>query len=117
MIVPVQVPTPELQYYHGETEELSENDLQNVYAINVDAIWYWYVNGGYEGSGQMLILKGEKWALEDLGHCSCYGPTDTLGAEPNATLKELWKNVSGDYRVQVLPLFQAADPETKWEIS
>ncbi len=23
-------------------------------------------------------MKGDKWAVEDLGHCSCYGPAEQM---------------------------------------
>jgi len=72
----IQVPVPTGNY--GEPEELGDYNQEDILKHNVDAVYYWYCAADYEGSGVALILRGGKWAVECLGHCSGYGPTDQL---------------------------------------
>lgn len=55
---------------------LSEYDLENV--GDVDWILYWYEYERYEGKGYLIAKRGNKFSLESLGHCSCYGPCDDV---------------------------------------
>lgn len=60
-------------YLSGESEGLADYELDG---LDVDEVWYWYSYGYYEGSGFLIARKGQKWGSTDLGHCSCYGPTE-----------------------------------------
>ena len=70
------IPKAESQY--GDSTELGEYEIEDFQKQGVDEVWYWYVTYGYEASGQVLMRKDDKWAVHDMGHCSCYGPTDSL---------------------------------------
>lgn len=38
----------------------------------------WYEVGDYEGWGEAVSFDGTTYRLHNLGHCSCYGPEDSL---------------------------------------
>jgi len=82
-----------------ESQDLDEYELENIYKLNSDKVWYYYHTGWYDGSGQMIILKAGKYALYDMGHCSCYGPTDSLNRIEKwfDSLDELKNSCSKDY--------------------
>lgn len=97
-------------YRYGELEPLGEWDQDRLSEQGIDEVWYWYANGGYEGSGDMLLRRGDQWDTHGLGHCSCYGPIEHLEffghtlEELKASLQkntEAWRNVEG--------LFSAAE--------
>jgi hypothetical protein len=98
----------ELNYRYGALDELSSYDMGylNRY-YDADEVWYWYSSGSYEGSGQMLIRKGDLYDIHDMGHCSCYGPLDrmSLSFKP---LEELKSSCSSEYLKEVESLFIAA---------
>jgi len=98
----------ELNYRYGALDELSSYDMEylNRY-YDADEVWYWYASGSYEGSGQMLIRKGDLYDIHDMGHCSCYGPLDrmSLAFKP---LEELKSSCSSEYLKEVESLFIAA---------
>lgn len=89
-----------------------EYDLKYVYALNLDRAWYWYAQGSYEGDGAMLMLKGGKWATENLSHCSCYGPTEGISfSAPIDSLEELEKSGTEEWLKEFAPLIKAAREE------
>ncbi len=57
--------------------ELSESEIGNI-PLEVQEVWYWYGYESYDGGGEMLMRIGDFFWLYNLGHCSCYGPTDSL---------------------------------------
>lgn len=61
----------------GETyaDELSESELAE-FDGKVDEVRYYYEYTSYDGRGLALLRRGTEFAIHDLGHCSCYGPTD-----------------------------------------
>ena len=65
-----------LSYASSDLSNLDEWDLKQV--SDADEIWYWYTTGDYEGSGYAIIRKGDLYAYSDMGHCSCYGPLETV---------------------------------------
>lgn len=71
-------------------DELSEFDLDKLRAKDVKKVWYWYAYGSYEGSGKMLMCKGQMWYTHDLNHCSCYGPIE----EDDLTFNDGWKTLA-----------------------
>lgn len=78
--------------YGDGTCPLDEYDRNNLEAMGVETAWYWYSTGSYEGCGNMVArLTDGTWAFKDLGHCSCYGPTDDNFDAKAPTLEELRK--------------------------
>jgi hypothetical protein len=69
------VPHPTCNSYE---DELGENEKKDIYALNIDEAWYWYAVASYEGYGYLLMRKGDLWAIHDMSHCSCFGPTDKI---------------------------------------
>ena len=74
-----------------DSEELDDYDLEKI-PVGIEEVWYWYMTGNYCGAGQMILLgKDGKYYIHDMGHCSCYGPTDEIetlgGIESLAELK------------------------------
>jgi hypothetical protein len=69
---------------------------------------YWYGHGSYEGAGHMLVsTDGMRWRDADLGHCSCYGPTDSSSFSPPRTLEDLEQAYTEAAYRDVKPLFEA----------
>lgn len=90
-------------YQHGSLTGLDEYDEKELRSVGVDEAWFWYAQGSYEGSGQILMRNGDQFATHDMGHCSCYKPIERLSPkwEPLETLraryevnKELWTDVA-----------------------
>lgn len=43
--------------------------------VAVAEIIYWYKKFGYDGGGTIVYRDScDKWHIDDLTHCSCYGP-------------------------------------------
>jgi hypothetical protein len=100
-------------YNNSWGEELSELDpkweLPEVYALNLDAAWYWYTSGSYEGDGKILMYKDGKWDESSLSHCSCYGPTDGISFTGEySSLDELEKGGTEDWYKEIGILVEAA---------
>jgi hypothetical protein len=74
----------------------------------IDEAWYWYGYGGYEGTGQLLMRHGDGYALHDMGHCSCYGPTDGIDTTTWEPLNKLRSRCSAGLLIEVECLFNAA---------
>lgn len=66
-------------------DELCNFDLECIAELCQEA-WYWYVSDDYDGQGDILLKKEDQWEANNLGHCSCYGPTDDL-TEPRGDLE------------------------------
>ena len=81
---------------YGELAELDNYDMKDLEELELDEIWYWYSTAPYEGSGQILMRKGELYDLHDAGHCSCYGPTERVNFN-GKSLNDLSKNISDEY--------------------
>lgn len=75
---------PDSPHYGGEITELYECQLDDLESQNIDEIWYWYAWVSYEGFGELIARKGERYDRFDLGHCSCYGPTDHISFGENS---------------------------------
>lgn len=69
-----------MKIYKVGPEELDKFDLENLKLEENQFKWmvYWYEIDMMEGSGEAVALHVETGLLhvEDLGHCSCYGPLD-----------------------------------------
>lgn len=64
------------------TDELSTWDLEALNrnrpeGVVIEELYYWYEDGGYDGSGTAVYLDNMgDWHYDGLGHCSCYGAFD-----------------------------------------
>jgi len=65
-------------YRSNELTELSDWDLDKLVLLGIDECWYWYATGSYEGSGKILMRKGDLYDYADIGCCSCNEPTDRI---------------------------------------
>ena len=99
MIVNFLGDLPEGYSSYGGLNEFSEHEMESLKYYDLDEIWYWYSEAPYEGSGQILMRKGELYDLHDAGHCSCYGPIDKLHFN-GQSLDELAKSVNPEYMEQ-----------------
>lgn len=106
-----QSKVPGIEYDYGEEAPLGEYDLEDIYKLNIDEAWYWYRSGSYEGSGHILMRKGDLWDMGDMSHCSCYGPTDRLGFN-GKELSELKKSCSEGLMKEMELLFTQAENES-----
>jgi len=87
-----------LNFSHGEISSIYDDDFKFLENLGIEAAYYWYVCGSYEGSGQMIALKENKWYVHDLGHCSCYGPLEHFTLKnPLNSLDEIKENSSDEY--------------------
>lgn len=94
-------------YY--DAMELSEYEHHQLDRAGVAEAWYTYGYGSYEGGGHMIAKNTEgRWAYFDMGHCSCYGPTEdiTETAFTSDTLEELVSRMSDELRAQVAHLIE-----------
>ena len=83
--------------YNGGSEELSEYEWQS---LPQSAKWvaYAYESAPYEGSGYALVaFEDGLFSLEDLGHCSCYGPTESLSPQGHFTREEVEQKLGKDF--------------------
>lgn len=80
------------RYSYGELNELVDYELNYLNQFELDEIWYWYAEGYYEGSGMILMKKGELYDVFNMGHCSCYGPLNNVNfsGRPLEDLKALY---------------------------
>lgn len=96
-------------YTWGDSDSLSDSDLDAFKSLGAEILVYWYVNGGYDGSGSALFCVNGLWHIHNMGHCSCYGPTENLALSgPGETLEELRKRCSQGYSEEVEHLFECA---------
>jgi len=97
--------------FSDTTDELTKSEVKDLEELGIDEVWYWYVSGSYEGSGQMIIRKEDKYYLHNMSHCSCYGPLDEIDmsdARAFSSLNEMKRRCSKHYLVEVLPLIEEA---------
>ena len=93
---------------YGTLAELDEYDLEELAKHNLDEVWYWYSTAPYEGSGQILMRKGDLYDVHDAGHCSCYCACDRIKFN-GQTLPDLYKSVNKEYmQSELVELFQLA---------
>jgi hypothetical protein len=73
-------------------DELHDYDIEALEQQGYDEIIYHYTNDHWEGYGQLIGLKMEngriRFEVQELGHCSCYSPSDN-GVTQVYTAKEL----------------------------
>lgn len=95
-------------------DDVDENpyDIDNINKLTnpPELVVYWYGAGCYEGAGYAIFMREGKWALRDLGHCSCYGPFDDVDCTEYIydSLKELYDNCSEDVQKHIFTLTMTA---------
>lgn len=91
------------------THNLEQSDFDHLKSLGIDEIWYTYEIGGYEGSGQMIMRKGDLYDHHDMGHCSCFGPIDnmTFNWKPLPELKEYLEKNVWYWEREIKPVFEA----------
>lgn len=93
---------------YGTLAELDEYDLEELAKHNLDEVWYWYSTAPYEGSGQILMRKGDLYDVHDAGHCSCYSACDRIKFN-GQTLPDLYKSINKEYmQSELVELFKLA---------
>ena len=92
-------------YSYGELSALSDWELDRLH--DLDEIWYWYAEGSYEGSGMLLMKKGDLYDVHNMGHCSCYGPTDDVNFS-GKSLEQLKASYSEEGFKEWSNLYEAA---------
>ena len=61
------------------TDTLDEYELEKLYLKADDVVIYKYEQGAYDGNGIIVVKHGNgSVQYANLGHCSCYGPTDQV---------------------------------------
>jgi hypothetical protein len=94
------------EYPYGDIEAFDEYDSRALEERGVQEAYYWYANGGYEGTGWILYKQADKWGLSSLGHCSCNSPLDDLDVARFESLDDLL--VSDEARSEIADLVKAA---------
>lgn len=92
-------------YPYGDLSAFEDYELRNIESEGIDEIWYWYAQGNYEGSGNVLMRKGDLFDIHDCGHCSCYGPTDRVDFK-GKKLDALKLSLSAEYLSECQELFE-----------
>lgn len=68
-----------LDFYRVGPDELGEYDMDKIIESRADYRWvvYWYRTDSYDGEGLAVALRRDgKIDHANMGHCSCYGPTE-----------------------------------------
>lgn len=84
------------------SEEFNEYELKDIKKLEADWFVYYYESGCYDGQGFAIWKKDEKYFYSNLGHCSCYGPTDDLNSIPYSNfgdIEKIGKNYSNAKQV------------------
>lgn len=83
----------------GDQCELSEWNLREFDKFpEIEKVWYYYYTGSYEGNGEMISRdRNGKYYIRYLGHCSCYGPTDSLSFKDGISFNKLATKCSQEY--------------------
>lgn len=85
--------------------EVGPDALGEPYELNVEKyVWLiaWYEDYGYEGGGMAAALRKDGIVeYKNLGHCSCYGPTDSWDAD--STKVELAEFLKFDEFDDIIP--------------
>ena len=74
-----------------QSEKLEDYELKKVKELKADWFVYYYKTGDYDGSGFCVWRKDTKFFYTDMGHCSCYGPTDDLISIPYNSIDDIEK--------------------------
>lgn len=93
---------------------LDDHNSKGIEKLQADWFVYSYKNDGYEGSGFAIWKKDDKYYYDDLGHCSCYGPTEKIeyGIPYNSIddIRVISRNYAySDYSKKVLDFIDKAE--------
>jgi hypothetical protein len=66
------------------SSDLSQREIEEFGEF--DKLVYAYSEGNYDGSGFAACRVGTQWFYLELGHCSCYGPTENINTAKNMKL-------------------------------
>lgn len=100
--------------YSGTLTALEDDYIEIIEQAGIKGCVYWYTQGYYEGSGFALFYFQKLWFLNDLGHCSCYGPIErgsviqALKSTAYKSLEELLNACSAGLQLDIKPLVQLA---------
>lgn len=84
-------------------EELDDYDLEELQkgaplGVAVVKVVYWYERGDYCGGGTIVYQDSRcKWHIDDLTHCSCYGPCHDGFSKITYSLDEIKKLLEKEY--------------------
>ena len=93
----------------GDNSSLSDYELGYAIEAGVTKIVYHYEQGSYEGGGDALLYKDGKWYLENLSHCSCNGPLDSLSLVTGYEDPMEWaKSATKEYQKNIIVLCEKA---------
>ena len=84
---------------NDEFDDYDYEDLQKGAPLGVAVVKaiYWYESGDYSGGGTIVYLDSRrKWHINDLGHCSCYGPCHDGFSKITYSLDEIKKLLKKD---------------------
>jgi uncharacterized membrane-anchored protein len=101
---------PNYNPYSTDLDELDDYEL-NILAetYGIDECWYWYATAPYEGSGYILMRRGNQWDFDDLGHCSCYGPMENVHfTSQGNTINEMLDSITKEAQQDILNLVVVA---------
>lgn len=97
------------EYTYGDITKLDKWDIEYLQKLGIEEAWYWYATGSYEGSGQVLMRKGDEFDVHDMGHCSCYGPLEHASfTGAYSSLKEIQQKCSPEAYKEIAPLVDMA---------
>lgn len=69
-------------------DDLDESDFKEGMLRDIEVFIYAYEQGCYDGSGFAAWRnKKKEWAYTGLGHCSCYGPMESVHGADIAKFK------------------------------
>ncbi|MGL5582996.1 MAG: hypothetical protein ACRDCE_18865 [Cetobacterium sp.] len=96
---------------------LSEGQKRVLESIGAIKVIGWYGYGSYEGSGEALIVFNDgTLSLENLGHCSCYGPWDNVEDIKGRPAEVVRKSVTDnpEYWEQIGHFFDHVDTKVEY---
>ena len=93
--------------------ELEEYELDLLPASTAE-VWYWYGAQPYEGDGAMIRRDNNGLLyFDELGHCSCYGPTDNLSTHGHDCITDAQASGSADWWKVFAPLATAMEVDPR----
>src|SRR6476646_1592575 len=71
-----------MQIFNVGSEELASYEIESIDQSKYEWFVYWYYSEPYEGGGEAVALRKDgKLQAGSLGHCSCYGPIDSISSD------------------------------------
>jgi len=88
-------------------ESLDRGSLDALNKQKAEVAFYWYGCGSFEGSGELIFLREDKWHLIDISHCSCYEPDKIIeeyDGDGFNSIEDLLSRCSNEYKIRIKPL-------------